>query len=83
MIHNIPKQLYTSPQSPDMNPIEHLWDEIGRKIKTHNIRNKQQLKNVILTEWNAVNREITQKLVNSMKNRLIDVIKVKGGPTRY
>lgn len=83
LIHNVPKQLHTPPQSPDMNPIEHLWDEIGRKIRTHNVRNKQQLKNAILTEWNAIDPDITKKLVNSMKNRLIDVIKAKGGSTRY
>jgi transposase len=50
LIHNVPKQLHTPPQSPDMNPIENLWDEIRRKIRTHNVRNKQQLKNAILTE---------------------------------
>jgi hypothetical protein len=66
-----------------MNPIEHLWDEIGSKIRTHNVRSKQQLKNVILTKWNAINPEITKLLVNSMKNRLIDVIKARSGPTRY
>lgn len=65
-----------------MNPIEHLWYEIGRKIRTC-VRNKQQLKNAILTEWNAINPEITEKLVNSMKNHLIGVIKAKGGPTCY
>jgi hypothetical protein len=50
LIYNVPKQLHTPPQSPDMKPIEHLWDEIGRKIRTHNVRNKKQLKNAILTE---------------------------------
>jgi len=66
-----------------MNSIEYLLDEIGRKISTHNVQNKQQLKNVILTEWNAIDPEITKKLVNSIKNRLIDIIKLNGGSTRY
>jgi transposase len=57
LIYNVPKQLHTPPQSPDMNPIEHLWDEIERKIRTHNVRNKQQLKNAIFTEWNANDRK--------------------------
>jgi len=58
-------------------------DKIGRKIRTHNVRNKQQLKNTILTELNAKDLEITKKLVNSMKNRLIDIIIAKGVSTRY
>jgi hypothetical protein len=40
LIHNVPQQLHTPPQLPDMNLIEHLWNEIGRKIRTHNVRNK-------------------------------------------
>lgn len=28
------------PQSPDLNPIENLWDQIDRDIRIHNIKNR-------------------------------------------
>lgn len=48
LIHNVPEQLYTIPQTLDMNSIENLWDEIRIKIRIYNVRNTQQLKNAIL-----------------------------------
>lgn len=79
----MPKQLNTPPQSPDMNPIEHLWDEIGRRLKNYQTRNKDQLKNAILEVWNIIDSAITTKLVESMGKRMHEVIKAKGGPTDH
>lgn len=47
LIFNIPRQLHTPPQSPDLNPIEHLWDEIGRRIRNRDVKNKNELKNAL------------------------------------
>lgn len=83
LIHNVPKQLKTPPQSPDLNPIEHLWDELGRRVKNHNTRTKEELKTALQTEWNTINNQVTKKLVMSMRNRLLEIVKAKGGPTSY
>ena len=39
--------------SPDMNPIEHVWDFIGRKINERNpkCQNIDELRTAILQEW--------------------------------
>jgi hypothetical protein len=39
--------------SPDMNPIEHVWDFIGRKINQRNpkCQNIDELRTGILQEW--------------------------------
>lgn len=71
------------PQSPDLNVIEHLWDEIGRKLLEKNIRNKNDLKNEINTLWNEMSQDVTKKLVESMPKRLKEVIQNKGGPTSF
>ena len=39
--------------SPDMNPIEHVWDFIGRKINQRNpkCQNNDELRTAIFQEW--------------------------------
>ena len=42
--------------SPDnMNPIEHIWDELGRRAWTnHQINNVQDLTRALQLEWQAL-----------------------------
>lgn len=70
-------------QSPDLNPIEHLWGILKRKVREHSITSKRVLKNALLDEWNAITADECKKLVNSMPQRIAAVIKAKGGPTKY
>lgn len=83
LIYNTPHLLATPPQSPDLNPIEHLWDVLEKKIRANVIRNKTQLKEVLIKEWQNIGQTCTENLVNSMQNRLKAVIKLKGYPTKY
>ena len=40
--------------SPDMNPIEHIWDFLGRKVPAgRNVHNLRDLENVLIQEWNS------------------------------
>lgn len=41
---NVKSVLDWPAQSPDLNPIEHLWDHLDRKIRQHNITSKKVLK---------------------------------------
>jgi len=36
--------------SPDLNPIEHLWGILKRKVEKRHVSNIQQLHNVIIEE---------------------------------
>ncbi|GFV82922.1 transposable element Tcb1 transposase [Trichonephila clavipes] len=83
LLYNIKNQLRSPPQSPDLNPIEHLWDILERKIRQHHITSKGMLKRVIVTEWNTISSEDTSKLVRSMPKRLTEVLRRKGYPTNY
>ena len=41
--------------SPDMNPIGHIWDYLGRKIRDRgNVHNLRDLENALIQEWNNI-----------------------------
>jgi len=77
------KQLKTPPQSPDLNPIEHVWDILEKRIRKHVISSKESLKTALMTEWDQIGANETENLVKSMGRRLQAVIDAKGGPTKY
>jgi transposase len=83
LLYNCPIVMETPPQSPDINPIENLWDELGRRMQRRQVSNKNQLKEALLEEWNKIEPKCCQKLVNSMPNRLECVIEKMGYATKY
>ena len=73
------------PQSPDLNPIEHLWDVVERELRALDVHpsNLHQLQDAILSIWANISKECYQHLVESMPRRIKAVLKAKGGPTPY
>ena len=61
-------------QSPDLNPIEHLWDELERRLRVRPNRPKSvpDLTNALIAEWKQVSSAIFQQLVEA-------VVAAKGG----
>ncbi|GFV72004.1 transposable element Tc1 transposase [Trichonephila clavipes] len=57
--------------SPDLNPIEHVWDTLGRCIaaRLHHPENTQQLKQMLIEEWALLPQEMLHQLVLSMRRR--------------
>ncbi|CAG9133644.1 unnamed protein product [Plutella xylostella] len=58
--------------SPDLNPIEHLWDELKRRVRARNPvpASVDELKTALLEEWDGIPQETVKKLIRSMRNRL-------------
>ncbi len=71
-----------SPQSPDLNQIEHLWDVVEIRIMDVQPANLQQLCDAIMSIWTKISEECFQHLVESMPRRIKAVLKEKVGPTR-
>ena len=71
--------------SPDMNPIEHVWDILGRHIQQVNPapQNNAQLIQSLTNVWNAIPQGQMSNIVNSMRRRCQAVIAAGGGHTRY
>ena len=70
--------------SPDMNPIEHIWDYLGRKVRARgNVHNLRDLVNALIQEWNNSSNVVIRRCVRSMRGRLAACINSQGGHTRY
>ncbi len=66
--------------SPDLNPIEHLWGILKRKVEEHKVSNIHQLCDVIQKRTPV---ETWEALVNSMPKRVKAVLENNGGHTKY
>jgi transposase len=73
------------PNSPDLNPIEHVWYLIKGAIQKMNPRplTLPALKDAIQKAWDEFDQGIMNRLVESMPNRIAAVIKARGGNTKY
>ncbi|CAK1601121.1 unnamed protein product [Parnassius mnemosyne] len=71
--------------SPDMNPIEHVWDLLKRRVKSRMPppNNLNELGNALLEEWERLPQEIIDNIICSMPRRMETVIRARGGNTRY
>ena len=69
--------------SPDLDPIEHLWDEVKRQLKKKQPKSQNELKVSLIKVWHGIELPTLKKLVDSVLNRLNEVIRTKGYPTRY
>lgn len=71
--------------SPDLNPIENMWGIMARKIYSNGRQysNVEELKAQIIQAWNELNDEVLHNLINSMPNRIFEVIENRGGCTKY
>ena len=70
--------------SPDLNPVENLWQILKKKVNLHRPRTKSELLASIIRVWTReIPRETLQKLAFSMPRRIENVLKMGGGPTKY
>lgn len=52
-------------RSPDLNPIEHAWDELGRRVRNrrHQPSTLAQLRQALVEEWNGIPQYVLRRLV--------------------
>lgn len=71
--------------SPDLNPIEHLWDQLKRSLKANysDVNSRQDLVNALKVCWEQLPEQNIKHLIESVPDRLRECIRNRGGPTRY
>lgn len=72
-------------QSPDLNPIEHLWYHLKRKLAEYKDEPKGMLElwDRVEEQWNKIEAGVCQNLIESMPSRIEAVLEAKGGYTKY
>jgi transposase len=72
-------------QSPDLNPIEHLWDHLKRCLNAYPTQPKGMLElwERVAVEWDGIQKGVVANLIDSMPRRVAAVLKAKGGMTKY
>lgn len=71
-------------QSPDLNPIENLWEIVNLKINRENCKTKEDLFEAAKIAWEAISSpDIINNLISSMPKRCACVIQNKGFATKY
>lgn len=66
------------PTSPDLNPIENIWQIIDQRLKNYSIATKEQLEAAIKEIWENVSVATCQTLVASMHKRVKAVHAARG-----
>ena len=72
-------------QSPDLNPIENLWEHLKQQLHKYSDPPKgaHELWDQLVDEWNEIAPGVCQNLIESMPRCIQAVIKANGGHTKY
>uniref|UniRef100_A0A674EIT7 Tc1-like transposase DDE domain-containing protein n=1 Tax=Salmo trutta TaxID=8032 RepID=A0A674EIT7_SALTR len=72
-------------RSPDLNPIEHIWDIMSRSIHQRHVAPQivQELADALVQVWEEIPQETIRHLIRSMPGRCREVIQAPGGHTHY
>lgn len=71
--------------SPDLNPIEHVWDMLGRRLRSRipAVQNREDVRGALIEIWDNLPQEMIDNLIRSMGRRMAAVIRARGGNTCY
>ena len=72
-------------KSPDLNPIEHVWDLLDRRARARAIppKNVREFAGALVEEWGNISQQELANLVQYMRRRCTAVLNAAGDHTRY
>ncbi|GFW50733.1 transposable element Tc1 transposase [Trichonephila clavipes] len=78
-------RLVWSARSPDLNPIENVWDALGRQVAGRNYppTNKNTLIRALTEEWDKLPQQLLYNVVQSMVRCVECCITLHGGNIPY
>ncbi|GFV58432.1 DDE_3 domain-containing protein [Trichonephila clavipes] len=73
--------LLWSVRSPDLSPVEHVWDHLKSQVPSCHFFHDLDL--VVHDLWAHLPQDNIMCIINSMPDRVVACIAAGGGPTRY
>ena len=72
-------------KSPDLNLIENLWGILSRRVygNKHQFEDRETLKSCIRQYWIEIPFETLRKLIDSIQNKCVEVLQLKGNKCKY
>lgn len=70
------------PQSPDLNPIEGIWNIIKQRLRHRIFDSEEELKEALQEEWDKITMEEIRDRIADMPRRCAELIKHSGKPIR-
>ena len=66
--------------SPDLNPIDHIWDMLGRRILAREppVQNIRQLEAALHREWQQLSQQDIRRIPGGMRRRVEAVMQARG-----
>ena len=71
------------PMSPDLNPIEHLWPMVPKRLEGSIFSGREQLWTALPEAFASISPREVKALYDYLPRRMAAVISSRGGPTRY
>ncbi|GFV22225.1 transposable element Tcb2 transposase [Trichonephila clavipes] len=71
--------------SPDMNPIEHVRDALGRRVagRRPSPETLQEMERALLEEWDRISQLVINSLIDPMPQRCSTLLAFRGNYTPY
>lgn len=81
--NNVPEVIDWPSNSPDLNPIENLWQIVKSNVEKRMPKNLNDLEKFMTEEWNLIPESVILNLVNSMRPRCELIIENNGERIPY
>jgi hypothetical protein len=69
-------------QSPDLNPIEGIWNILKQRLRYEQWQTLEECKEVLQRLWSEISQSEIRKRINEMPNRCKQLAKGQTGPIR-
>ncbi|KAL4467966.1 hypothetical protein ABPG72_021747 [Tetrahymena utriculariae] len=69
--------------SPDLNPVENIWNWLKHQVEKERVTTKEQLVESIQNNWNLIDIDFISPFIQSFPNRLQMVINNQGLTINY